>query len=274
MPAAAQVFHVTRRAGAFFVTEFDSLYSREQVTIQAGQKLVAGTVLQRSLITPADTTSAKAGNVGNGVMGAVTLGASAQAGRYVLTITAAVTNAGAFSVVAPDGRSATGNVAAAFNALGVSFTLADGATDFAVGDQIYIDVTGGYQCAGMGPTTDPYGVLWDDCDATAGIVKAAAVSYGAVVNAEELVWPAGMTDDQIATAIGKFVTMRTIICRAGVPPSSNAQLTSTAVPRLGEEDAGAGDGGGAGADTTTGAAASGGGATGAPAAAAARPRHS
>lgn len=82
-------------------------------------------------------------NTGNGTFGAITAAAPAQPGDYVLTITAAATNAGVFTVEGPDGvQIGDGNVGAAFAAGGLSFTLADGATDFVAGDSFRITVAG------------------------------------------------------------------------------------------------------------------------------------
>jgi hypothetical protein len=86
--------------------------------------------------------AAVAGNTGNGTMGAVTVSAGAKQGTYLLTIVEPATNAGAFIVADPDGLIiGNGDVAAAFSAGGIAFTLADGATDFAAGDQFTIPVT-------------------------------------------------------------------------------------------------------------------------------------
>ncbi len=85
---------------------------------------------------------AGSGNTGNGAMGAVTVTAGAKPGVYVLEITAAAANAGAFRVTDPTGIFVDdGDVAAAFSAGGLAFTLADGATDFVVGDTFAITVT-------------------------------------------------------------------------------------------------------------------------------------
>jgi hypothetical protein len=81
------------------------------------------------------------GNTGNGTMGAVTVTAGAKQGTYVLEITGAASNAGSFRVTDPDGDFVDdGDVAAAFSAGGLAFTLADGATDFVVGDTFTIPV--------------------------------------------------------------------------------------------------------------------------------------
>jgi hypothetical protein len=86
--------------------------------------------------------AAAAGNTGNGAMGAITVSAGAKQGVYRLEITDVDANAGEFRVTDPDGNFvAAGDVAAAFSAGGLAFTLADGATDFVVGDSFTITVT-------------------------------------------------------------------------------------------------------------------------------------
>jgi hypothetical protein len=85
--------------------------------------------------------TAGAGNTGNGVMGAITV-TTAMKGTYRLVITDPDANAGEFTVYDPNGQFvAVGDVAAAFSAGGLAFTLADGATDFIVGDFFTIAVT-------------------------------------------------------------------------------------------------------------------------------------
>lgn len=131
-------------AGEFILSEANGTRSREAITVtQAGVALAAGTVLGRVNDGATASSAAKAGNTGNGVMGTVTPTA-ARPGRYSLRITAAAANAGTFLVEDPDGNLVgEGTVAVAFAQGGLAFTLADGATDFAVNDVIYIDVVQG-----------------------------------------------------------------------------------------------------------------------------------
>jgi hypothetical protein len=86
--------------------------------------------------------TAYAGNTGNGAMGAITVSAGAKVGTYKLTITEPASNVGNFIVEDPDGITiGQGDVAAAFSAGGLAFTLADGSTDFSAGDGFNIVVT-------------------------------------------------------------------------------------------------------------------------------------
>lgn len=95
---------------------------------------------------------------GNGAIGTVTItdGAKAIAGGYTLEIIKAATDAGDF-VLRRDADQAIvgyGTVAVAFAQSGFSFTLADGSSDFVVGDKIPITVSGG--------NTKIDGAVWED----------------------------------------------------------------------------------------------------------------
>lgn len=87
--------------------------------------------------------SEAAGNTGNGtITDAPTAGAGVRVGRYIATIVEPGSNVGDFIVQDPDGITiGTGTVATQFVGGGLTFTIADGSTDAAVGDQWYIDVT-------------------------------------------------------------------------------------------------------------------------------------
>ena len=83
------------------------------------------------------TGVAKAGNVGNGTIGAVSALPTAQLGAYVATLTAATT----FNVTDPSGRVLmAGATGVAYTAEGVSFTITAGATAFAAGDAFTVTV--------------------------------------------------------------------------------------------------------------------------------------
>lgn len=87
--------------------------------------------------------SAAAGNTGNGTITASpATTVAANRGRYVVTMIEPGANAGTFEVTNPGGEVVgRGTVAVAFSGGGLTFTIADGATDFVAGDQFYVDVT-------------------------------------------------------------------------------------------------------------------------------------
>lgn len=110
---------------------------------------------------------------GTGTMGAVTCGADALVGNYVVTLTQTSSTA-AFTVVAPDGTTVgTGNVGTGFTSTHVNFTITNGGT-MTTGDAFTIVTTG---------TTL---TLSDDytLDTTAGMLK--AVSTGDINDGDEI----------------------------------------------------------------------------------------
>jgi len=127
-----------------------------------------GTSQTASSTTITATSAAAAaysGNTGNGTMGAITVSAGAKVGAYMLTILEPGTNIGNFTVHDPDGiLIGQGDVAAAFSAGGLAFTLADGSTDFVAGDGFTITIAAG----------DGLYVVFDD-DATDGSEGAEAI---------------------------------------------------------------------------------------------------
>lgn len=108
-------------------------------TVSASQTVSSTTISAAGAVA-----AAYAGNTGNGTIGAITLGAGAKAGIYNLTIVEPGVNVGNFIVEDPDGLFVgQGDVAVAFSGGGLSFTLADGATDFVSGDGFTITVGAG-----------------------------------------------------------------------------------------------------------------------------------
>lgn len=192
-----------RHTGEHIVSEANGARSREQGTLAAGD-LAAGTVLGKITKDGTTTVTADAGNTGDGTVGAVTVGADALVGDYVLTIIAGATDAGEFEVEDPNGVSVgTGTVAVEFDAGGLTFTLADGATDFAVGDRIVIGVdagSGSYAALDLTATdgTDQAAaILYGGVDATAGAQPCTVHVRDCEVEAAALTWPDAATEQQI-----------------------------------------------------------------------------
>lgn len=142
-------------------------------TLLSGENRKRGTVLGK--ITRAlGATTPGGGNTGNGDVTGEALKKSTQVGNYLLTCTAAATNGGTFSVVAPDGtRLADATVAVAYSNDHLDFTIADGATDYAVGDTFTIAVAAGsgklklVNSANVDGSNTPYAILAGDTDASA-----------------------------------------------------------------------------------------------------------
>lgn len=131
-----------------------------------GASIVNGTYQVRAIGgTFAGVSAAGAGIVGNGVvtMGNPSTGAGARAGVYRATAIAAAANGGTFLVEDPDGNTVgVATVGTLFNGP-VRFTIADGATDFAVGDFFNFTVTPAIPAnGGTFSVTTPAGVRLAD----------------------------------------------------------------------------------------------------------------
>lgn len=119
---------------------------RDVVTVyEAGTKTYpVGTVLGKTFVSTSVTATAGT-NTGNGAIGTVTATGKAQRGTYTIRINKAASNAGDFTVTDPSGAViGFGTVAVAFSNQ-IAFTLADGATDFVVGDSFSVEVVGDYK---------------------------------------------------------------------------------------------------------------------------------
>jgi len=208
----------TFQDGGFIVSEQNKSLSREAITVLSGENLLAGTVLGAVDVGSA-AAAADAGNTGDGAMGAVTVGAGASPGVYTLTIVDPATNAGSFTFEDPAGVTVdSGTVAVAFAGGGLSFTLADGATDFVAGDIIRITVAAGtgkyreYDPTNTDGTETAVGILFADVDASAADASGVAIKRLAEVNESELVWFSGASAGQIVTGMAELALL-TIIGR-------------------------------------------------------------
>lgn len=137
----------TKRYSNLVKREFESSWGfcKKTVTYYGlAVSIGVGSVLGAYIDTPVGTAGTTVGT-GNGVMGAITLTSNKDMvlGTYKVRITKTVSNAGDFALIDPNGKFVGfGGVAVAFNQGGFAFTLADGSTDFLVGDVIPIVVTG------------------------------------------------------------------------------------------------------------------------------------
>lgn len=181
-----------------------------------------GTVLGTYLASPTGTAGANVGT-GNGVMGAITVtpATGLEVGIYTVKITKAASNAGDFVVVSPGGRVVgNGTVGVAFSQGGIAFTLADGATDFVVGDSVPITVAGTSKVAVSKATAtdgsqvpsaiylgNSFGATQDTTLVSATDTKVLALTRGKVIVAKEaLKLDASFASAaQIASAIAALV---------------------------------------------------------------------
>ncbi|WP_376957732.1 head decoration protein [Azospirillum sp. A26] len=202
--------------GEFILSEAQGYRSRETITLEGGSKYVAGSVLGKVTVGAA-AAAAKVGNAGNGTVGTITVGA-AKPGVYVVTFIEPATNGGAFQMEDPDGVNAgTGAVGAAFTGGGLTFTIADGAADFAAGDQFKIVVAAGsnrlklWNPANIDGSETAVAVLYDNVDATAGHRPAVIFARDCEVNGQLLTFFSGATDNQKAAAAAQLAALGTIV---------------------------------------------------------------
>ena len=205
-----------QRTGEHLASEANGYRSREQVTLVPGA-YVAGQVLGR-VATATVVATAVAGIVGNGAMGAITASSDAIQGVYLLKVTKAAAGAGDFEVIDPQGDVAgVGTVAAPFVGGGLSFTLAAGGTNFAVGDTFRLVV---------GAPVVTYAA--HDPAATNGAQRAAAVLLAAgglpaansrgtahvracEVNGLLITWPAGISAANKAQGVADLASSGIIV---------------------------------------------------------------
>lgn len=177
------------------------------------------TASSTTVTASAASSAAYAGNTGNGAMGAITVSAGAKVGAYKLTITEPGTNVGAFIVEDPDGKFvAPGNVAAAFSAGGLAFTLADGSTDFVAGDGFTITVAANdnkyvpYDDDNTDGSDTALAIAFDEVDATSVDVACVIIARNAEVKNSALQWAA--TNDATDKANGLIdLAAKNIIAR-------------------------------------------------------------
>lgn len=154
-------------AGDDFITD--------SITLISGQNLTRGALLGK--ITLGAVTETHAGNTGNGVLtpdATTPVLANAQAGVYTAKCIAAATNSGTFLVFDPKGDQIGELVVGATFADQIKFVIADGATDFIVGDTFLITVAAGSGkytlslLAAVDGSQYPTAILARDTNAAAG----------------------------------------------------------------------------------------------------------
>jgi hypothetical protein len=191
----------TTHAGGYILSEANGTASRENGKLNTGQDLQAGTVLGQLKTAAGEKVS----GTGNGTIGSVTVGPEAQVGVYVLRCVAESADAGTFTVTAPDGSTLPSlTVAAAYVSSHFGVTIADGSSDWKIGDVIHVTVAGG-DYEQLDPTaTDgtehASAILYAGVDATAADKACVVSARDTDCNANEIIWPSGITAAQKARA--------------------------------------------------------------------------
>jgi hypothetical protein len=185
--------------------EAEGTYSRDTVTIASGTAaMTVGTVLAKLTTGAASSAAKSGGNTGNGTLTldvTTPVLAGAKNGIYTARCVTAAANGGTFRITDPDGY-VLGDVAvAATFANDIKFVIADGASDFIVGDGFDITVAAG---SGKWTLYDPTAV--NGAAQAAGVLLTHAVDASAAdktevivltrlaeVSALKLKWGAGVT---------------------------------------------------------------------------------
>lgn len=171
------------------------------------------TLMAKKPVTIPTTMTADGGNTGDGTVTAVAAaaGGSPSVGTWVLANTFAVANGGVWSLTDPNGNTVidglTMNVGAGgatvFVAGGMTFTITDGATDFALADEFTIAVTANgkwipFDITAVDGAEIPQGILMGS-DITAAALVAADVidqpilEHGAKFDDGKLIFDNGTT---------------------------------------------------------------------------------
>ncbi|WP_333837938.1 head decoration protein [Novosphingobium sp.] len=192
------------------ISEAPGEQSRESVTVKSGQNLKSCAILA-TIVSGAVASAAKSGgNTGNGTFtldGTTPLLLGAKLGIYTLRCIAAAANNGTFRLEDPDGVvlgdivMAAGAGAVAEHIKGV---LADGATDFVVGDGFDVTVSAivekevEYNPAGSDGSQIATGILYGAVNAASADARGVAYKRNCEHNADIVVWKSGITATQKA----------------------------------------------------------------------------
>ncbi len=191
-------------------------FSRTKLTVLSGQVLALLAVIGRVLFVVPATGTAGAGNTGTGICGTVVGGLKTIVETFTLTCTAAVGNAGTFSVVGSiTGRLPDATVAVPYASPYIGFTLTDD-TDFIVGDSFTIDITAG---SGKAVALDPAavdgsnhaaGIMVAAVDATSADKPGVAIVREAMIAPSFLVWPDGISAGDKAAALAELENLQIV----------------------------------------------------------------
>ena len=189
----------------FLVWEEERGKAREEVTFLSGETISLAEVVGKIASSCPTTGTATEGNTGDGTCGSVLAGANTKLGTYTLTCTVAGTNTGTFAVKDPDGFSLPdATVAVAYANDNINLTIADGETDFIVGDIFTIPVVAGsgkyveVEAAAVDGSQNAAGISIADYDASSADLAGVIITRDAIIVTSNLVWPTGATDDQKA----------------------------------------------------------------------------
>lgn len=190
------------------ISESPGNRSREAIIVKSGSNLKACAIIATIVSGTVASAAKSGGNTGNGTftLDATTpLQLGAKLGVYTLRCIAAATNNGTFRLEDPDGI-VLSDIVMAGGAATVSEqikgALADGATDFAVGDGFDITVSAlvekevEYNPAGTDGSQIATGILYGAVNASAADMRGVAYKRDCEHNGDIVVWKTGTTTAQ------------------------------------------------------------------------------
>lgn len=194
--------------------EGDLQFSRAAAVVASGSgKVVTGTVMGRVAVGAASSAAKTGGNTGNGTLTldvTTPVLSTARSGVYTVRCIEAASNGGIFRVEDPSGV-VLGDVAVGATwSEQIKFAIADGASDFIVGDGFDITVAVGSRKVKPLSLTAVDGTQIADCilhvgvDATSADIETAVNVRDTKVIDNQLTWPAGITTDQKAAAMAQL----------------------------------------------------------------------
>jgi len=210
----ADILYEGKHDAEFIVSESNNTRSREAARLASGNDLEAGAVLGQ--VTSASAATADGDNTGDGTSSAPTVGTEVQNGIYTLTCTAEDTDAGTFSVVAPNGTVlADLTVGVAYVSSHINLTISDGSEDFDIDDFFTVDVIfgeyGEFNPGASDGTQTAKAILRSGVDASGAEQKCVVYARDCEVRASDLGWKSGITEVQKATAITALKTAGIIL---------------------------------------------------------------
>lgn len=179
------------KVGGDFFTRYEQTIEQD-----AGRSAILAqyTIMGKKEVTVPTTGTADVGNTGDGTMTAVAAAGPLKVGTYTLECTFAVTNGGVFKLTDPDGNIVADNLTlrvgagllTSFNAGGLSFTITDGATDFAAADKFTVAVAANGKYVPLDPAgldgSGKFAGIYISDDIAAATIVAGDVTVAIVTN--------------------------------------------------------------------------------------------
>lgn len=201
-----------RRPGEAILSEANRSRSRANAVVAESQTILPNALLARVAVAAGVQVAQAFSGTGNGVLtfASPAVNSRVKDGAYKVTCVTAAVNGGVFRVEDPDGKSlGNATVGAAFNKE-IKFTIADGATDFVVGDEFTLTVSAdaedyqhvAYDPDGTDGSETP--VAYSIYAVKTGVgetAKTAVIDREAELNGNCIAWPDGITAAQKADAI-------------------------------------------------------------------------